>query len=304
MSEKRLRALAYIVATLTLLWVVIALLPGGGGGGSAPPGTLSGFFRGVEAETVSTVRVVGPGGGDSLELSRRLGEWTVNGYRADSGSVARFWDAMGKAEVRDLIGSNPENHPRFGLDPDSAWSLELVAGEKARRLLIGKAGNRYGTAYVRLPEEDPVYLLHGGLRSSVTRDLEGWRNKRVASLDTAGVGRIEGEGEEGRFALVRVDSVWALEGVGPADAVPVRSLLGELARLDATGFFPGEGDLPPRGGWLRALGPAGDTLLYLELGSGEGDRWVRAAGDSTTYKLSSWRAGRLMPNPETLEDKG
>ena len=77
-------------------------------------------------------------------------------------------------------------------------------------------------------------------------------------------------------------------------------MLGELARLDASGFYKTSDTLPPLGTVLRALGEAGDTLLTLEVGAGEGDRWLREVGDSILYRIPSWRVTRLIPPPEDV----
>jgi hypothetical protein len=84
----------------------------------------------------------------------------------------------------------------------------------------------------------------------------------------------------------------------------VQSLLSELARLDATGFYLETDTLAPRAARIRALSAAGDTLAVLEVGSGDEDRWIRALGDSIVYRLASWRVGRLLPDIEDLREGG
>jgi len=303
-SEKGLKLLAITVAVLCVLWLAVNFLPRGGAGAGGPSEALSSFFAGVTAESVTALRFQGPGGEDAVELKPLAGRWTVNGFAADSGAVARFWEAAEEAEVGDLVGSNPENHPRLGLSQDSAWTLSVVTAEGSRTLLVGKSGTRYGTAYVRLPDRDEVHLLEGGLRPSLTRSLEDWRNKGVARVDTSQVHRIELERQGGGSTLARSDSAWVLADGATADGGTVRNLLGELARMDASGFY-GPGDsLPEAAGSVRALNASGETLLFLEMGAGEGDRWVRVQGDSIVYRIASWRAGRVLPEAEDLQGEG
>jgi hypothetical protein len=304
MSEKGLKVLVGTVAVLLLIWVAVNFLPRGGGAGAAPSEALSGFFLGVTPETVTSLRLLGPGEEGGVELKRVGGGWVANGFQADSGTVARFWDALAEVEVGDRVGSNPANHPRLGVAPDSAWTLEVEMPDGARTLLIGKSGTRYGTAYVRLPDEDDVYLLEGGLRPTMTRTLDDWRDKRVARVDTSAVHRIELSREGSRIALERSDTLWVLEGDGDADRATVRSLLGELARMDASGFYGAQDSLPPLAGSVRALDQAGETLIFLEMGSGEGDRWVQVEGDSIVYRIASWRAGRVLPELTDLRGEG
>lgn len=304
MSEKGLKALAVTIGVLVVIWVAVNLFPSGGGGGGAPPEALAGFFRGVTPESVSAVRFEGPGDGDAVELKRSGGSWTVNGYRADSTAVARFWEAVDAVEVGSLVGSNPANHPRLGVAADSAWTLDLETPDGARSLLVGKSGTRYGTTYVRLPDAEEVYLLEGGLRPMITRSLDDWRNKQVARVDTSAVQTVEVAREGTVWTIQRADSSWVMADGSEADGATVRSLLGELARMDASGFYGAQDSLPPLGGSVRAMDPAGDTLVRLDLGSGEGDRWVRVEGDSIVYRIPSWRVSRVLPELSTLRGEG
>jgi hypothetical protein len=304
MSERALKALFGTVVGLCLLWLVISFLPGGNRGPGGPSGALAEFFDGISPENVSAIRFLDPGNGGQVELSREGGQWYVNGFRTDSANLARFWEAMDGAKVGDLVASNPENHSRMGVAADSALTLEVETPVGFRSLLVGNPGARYGTAFIRLPSENDVHLLEGNVRPQVTRSLDDWRNKRVSTVDTAGVSRIEVERKEGGFILERSDSLWILEDGTQATAATVRGILGEMARLDASGFYEPDDSLTTTGGSVRALDEEGNLRLILEMGSGEGDRWVRVAGDSITYRVASWRAGRLLPGLDQVKEGG
>jgi len=295
-SENGLKALVGIIAVLIVIWATVTYLPRGGGVGGAPPSeALAGFFQGVTPESVTSVQFREPGGGASVTLERGEGSWTVNGFRADSATVARFWEAVGEAKVADLVGSNPDNHPRLGVTADSAWTVEVHQAQGTRSLLVGKSGTRYGTAYVRLPDQAEVYLLEGGLRPTLTRALDDWRSKRIARVDTSAVQQIELDRGGARYTLQRADSTWVMADGSEADGTTVRDLLSELARMDASGFYGAQDSLPLLAGTLRALDRTGQPLFYMEIGSGEGDRWVRVEGDSILYRVASWRASRILP---------
>ena len=296
MSARALKALLGTVAGLLIIWLAVTFLPRGGGGPDGSSEGLTAFFQGATPNSLSAVRFTDPVHHDAIELRRAGAEWKVNGFRADSAVLARFWETLGEAKIGDLVAANPANHSRMGLAGDSAWTLELESEAGSRSLLVGDAGSRYGTTFVRLPGEDNVHLLEGNLRPQVTRPLDDWRNKRVATVDTAGVWRIEVEREGDGFVLQRSDSVWVLQGGAQADPTPVRAMLGEMARMDASGFFPPGDSLSARAGTVRALDQAGELRLALDIGSDEGDRWVRAAGDSIIYRIPSWRAARIFPD--------
>ena len=157
MSAKALKALMGTVAGLVILWLAVSYFPRGDRGPGGPSDTLATFFDGVTPEAVSALRFRDPDDGSQVELIRVGGEWKVNGFRADSANLDRFWDALGNAEIGDLVAANPANHPRMGLASDSAWVMEVELASGPRSLLIGNPGPQYGTAFVRLPGEDQVH---------------------------------------------------------------------------------------------------------------------------------------------------
>jgi hypothetical protein len=304
MSERALKMLAWVLAGLVLIWLLVSFFPRGDRGPGEASGALAGFFDGATPEAVSTVRVSSPGEAIPVELTRLEGSWKVNGFQADSSIVAGFWSVVGSSEVGELVASNPGNHRRMGVAADSTWTLELDVSGTIRSLIVGNPGTRYNTVFVRHPDEDGVHLLRGGLRAHVTRSLDDWRNKRLAHMDTSSVWRLEVEGPETSFVVERSDSLWALDDGVRADSASVRTLLGELTRLDAVGFYQADDSIPELGARLTALSEAGDTLLLLEIGAGEGERWARIAGDSITYRLASYRASRLLPDPDRVRGGG
>jgi hypothetical protein len=300
MSDRTLKALLGTLGILLVIWAGVSLFSGRGGTSGDPTGAVSGFFQGVTPESTSEVRIRKPEDGTTVEIRREAGSWTVNGYATDSGTVARFWDAMGEADFGDRMASNPANHSRMGVSADSAIQLEIVTGSDARILLVGKTGPRYGTAFARLPDEDPVYLLEGNLRSHLTRSLDDWRNKRMAGLDTTAIQRLEVERDGEAYALERGDSLWTLTSGDSVDATALNGILSELAGLQASGFYTAGDSLSESGATVRAYDEAGDTLLELEIGAGDGDRWARVEGDSILYRLPSWRVTRVVPDRERI----
>jgi hypothetical protein len=300
MSDRTLKALLWALGILLVIWGGVSLLSGRGGTSRAATGATSDVFQGVTPESTSEIRIRRAEDGSTVDMRRQAGSWTVNGYAADSSTVARFWDAMSEAELGDRMASNPANHPRMGVSADSAIELEIVTGSDARVLLVGKAGPRYGTAFARLPDEDPVYLLEGNIRPHLTRSLDDWRNKRIVSLDTADIHGLEVEREGETYVLERGDSLWTFASGDSADATALNGILSELAGLQASGFYAPGDSLSDSGGMVRAFTASGDTLLELEVGAGDGDRWARVEGDSILYRLPSWRVTRVMPERDRI----
>ncbi len=303
MSDRTLKRLLAALGALVLLYVLVLVSGRSRGGGVAGGSEMARLVDAVEESRIGAVRLVGPS--DTLEIERAGSAWTVNGYPVDSAAISRFWRAMEETEVTGLAASNPANHPRLGVARDSAWSLVLVrSGSEDFELLLGKSGPRFRTAYARLPEADEVFLLEGDLRGAAARPLRDWRDKTVVRVDTAAVLELllHREGEDAN--LRREERGWSVGGA-LADSIRVASLLGELARVLATGFAPDTAVFPDEVvRRLVAIGEPGDTLAFVDMVEQDGSFLVRNRGGDTVFQLSSWLADRLVPRPEDLVSGG
>jgi hypothetical protein len=301
MSEKALKQLVGALAVVVVLWIVATMLSRAGGGSIGASGDLAGFFDGVDAGSVTSVRILRPQ--DTIRLSMDDGSWRVNGFRADSGSVARFFQTLEDADVGGLIATNPANHARMGVSADSARTLELAVAGATRSLLFGDEGPRPSTIYAREPGSDEVYLVESALWTHLQRQLDDWRNRRMLTIDTSRVASIAVARDQDAFTLVRADTAWTFADGSPTRASQVRSLLGELGGgLVASRFVPDGDSLAalPQGGSTVAFSDDGNVMAEVTVGSGTGDRWGMVAGDSVRYRLPSFRVNAIVPTLESV----
>lgn len=299
MTERTLNRILITVGTLVVIYLGATLLRGDPGG-SDPGNGPAALLEAVTPERVEAVRFVEAG--DTVRLERGDRGWTVNGLRADSATVEGFWSELTDARSGGPVARNPENHRRLGVTEDDAAHVvfRLEDGEE-RELLVGASGPTYPSAYVRLPDEDVVHLLHGQVRGAVTRDPDGWRDRTIARVDTSRVDRVEVRAPAGSYALERSEAGWSVDGA-PADSAAARRLVGGLASLRASGFVPDTVNLPEPSHRVVALEASGDTLLSLAMEREEGAyrARARAAGDSTVYEVSASLVERLAPDPAGL----
>ncbi|MDA0312060.1 MAG: DUF4340 domain-containing protein [Gemmatimonadetes bacterium] len=300
MSEQALKRLVGALVILVALWGITSLISSDGSGSRAASGEIAGVLDGVSETSVERVRMTTLAG--SIDLARTDGAWRVNDFPADSGVVTGFWRVATGLAIGDLIAANPDNHERMGITDGAAWTLEFTVGGETRTILVGGQGPGFATSYVRLPGSDDVYLLEGDVRAHIRRPLDQWRNKLLASIDTAAVVRLEVERGGDAYVLLRAAEAWTFESGEAARAVTVQNLLTDLRHLEASGILAETDSLAAaaEGGSLLAYDGGGAVLAELHVGAGEGDRWVRAAGDDTVYRLASFRMDRLFPRRETV----
>ncbi len=305
MSQETLKRLVGALIVAVVVWGVLSLASGSGRP-PAPSGALGDLVAALtDTASLETLRFDGAGT-DPVELARSGGRWSVNGLAADSGTVVRLLDGLAGASLGDVAAKNAANHARMGVDADSARTLEVDVAGAARTLLVGNQGPRYGTTYVRLPDQDEVHVLEVDLRSHARRSVNDWRSKRMVAVDTSAVTALEVDRDGQRYALERGDSTWTFDDGAEADAGAVQSLLGELRDLRGDGFLM-EGDslaASAPGGRLVARGSDGSPLGEIEIGSGTGDRWARTAGGTVIYRIASYRLDRILPPRERVEGSG
>jgi len=302
MSARALRGLLAALGVVAAVWLVVFVASDRGGDAEpAIEGPIATFFDGVSESTLGAARLSSATG--TVELRRVADRWEVNGFRSDSGAVARFFQTLGETRVERLAATNPANHGRMGLVADSAARIELEMGGATRALLVGLEGPRTATMYGRLPDEDAVYIFESGLRSYVFRALDDWRNRRMVRIDTAQVRRIDVRRDRDAFQLVRADSAWTFADGSPADARQVEGLMNELAQGVVASRFVADTDSIgqlPEGGRTIVYDASGAQLTAVTVGAGSGDRWGMVAGDSVRYRLPPFRVDLVVPTLESL----
>jgi hypothetical protein len=299
-SERTLKLLVGALAVALALWGVAELLSGGSGSIGAS-GEIAGFFDDIDAASLEALRV--ERGDTTLTLERSGDAWTVNGFPADSAAMSRLLQTISELWVGDLMATNPDNHARMGVVADSAVTVDFVVADGSKSLLVGDAGRRFGTAFVRLPGQDEVYMLEGDLRSQIRRGLDQWRNRTMLAVDSSAVTRIEVEKDGDAYALVRGDSAWTFESGDPAREATVQGILAELAHMVASGFVE-EGDSIgslPRSSTTRAFSAPDELMVEVTIGEGSGERWARSTTDDYVYRVSTFRADRVAPPRENVE---
>lgn len=296
MSEKTLVGLGATLVVLLVLWGAVTLFSSMGEQNAEVGKEVTAVLAGLSKDGVSRVVLEGPS--DTVTLEKADGAWTANGFEADSAALDRFWSAASESKVRDLAAANPANHARLGVVPDSAWTLEFTrAGGGSSRLLLGKSGPGYNTAYVRLPDQDQVYTLEGALRNAAAHEIDHWRDKTVVAVDTARVQRVEVDRAGERYVLTRDSAGWLVDGE-PADGPTARSLVGALERFEAQTFAPDTADFDAgeEHRSVLALGEAGDTLASLELSRTPDSKYLaRTPARKWLFEVPSWRVTRVTP---------
>ena len=298
MSEQTLKKIFGALGVLIVLWGISALISSRGGRGRAGGADVAEIFEGLDATTVEAVEIEGPT--HSLSLERSSGVWMTDSYPADSTALAQLWRALSEARVERLAASNPANHARLGLSPDSAWTLHVTRTDGGTStLLVGRSGPTFPSTFVRLPDQNDVVVISQDLRTPVTRTPARWRDRTVVRIDTSAVARVVIERDGESYTVERGDSVWVVGGE-PVDRTAMVGLSQELTRFVATGFLedgsPSEAN-PQR---VTALDASGDTLVTVLFTGEAGTLQARVPGKDLVFRVSDFQVRRIAPELATL----
>jgi hypothetical protein len=299
MSDGLLKRLGVVLLVIVVAWAALALFRR----------TTQDRFVSLaipRVDTAAVERVTLSRAHDTATLTRAAaGRWRVNGFPADSGATATLVRALADtAERTELVAESRGSHPRLGVDADSGTHIRVAVrgGAVPLELIGGKRTDAMGI-YVRRPADSAVYALHGMLVTPLTRAVDDWRDKRVATVIPDSVATVELQRAGRMVRLERKDTVWMLAGK-PANGPAVVELLGQFHPLTAGSIASQvQADSVRFGKTARHVtlrSRAGVALLALSVDSTAG-AWLRADTGGVVYRIDPWMLTRLTPAESTFK---
>lgn len=296
-KETLLRAVAAL-AVLVVGWGAVTLFRGDL---SDEPVGLA--LPTVLLSDVTRIEIEGPDDTLALALGPE-GRWTVNARPASRTALDETFQALADSVwTAELVARNPASHARLGVDTLGGRHAVFLSGDEVLLdLWVGETGRDFESRYLRLEGDSATYLFRGRLVNLLTRRIDAWRDRQIASVARDSVAALAVTTPGGRYAARRGETAWTVDGAA-SDSSQMDQLLRELEDLRAAGFpTPAQEDsitfASPRRRFA-ALGPAGDTLLALVFDSTQAGVWVRHDSGGTVWRIDSWRAERITP-PESL----
>ena len=300
MSPTQLKRIAVGLAVLLLLWGGSELLSRGSDsvtGSLALPVLAPG-----DVDTVSLVK-----GADSIVLVRQRPDttWRVNTHAATPGAVPELLRALGDTVRPELVAQDASSFARLGVDSAAGRWLRVRGGAKPGLVLIvGGRGRDFESVYVRRPGDARVYLWRGRLASLVDRDVDGWRDKRIALLSPDSIAALDVARGPDHYTLTRAGKAWRLNG-RVTDSAAVARYLDRLKTVTAAGFAAPTDTAATRAARgrrrLTVRGGRG-VLVSLAFDSTASGFLAHRAGDAarTVYRMNSWDVDGLTPLSRSL----
>jgi Domain of unknown function (DUF4340) len=293
MTQQQLLRLAGALGVALLLWGVLAIV-------RRPPNdrperlTLPKF----DTAAVDTV-TLGP-----TTLVRDGKSWLANGYPAASDAIADLLRGLADTSAwSELVAESKSSYGRLGVGADSGQHVRVIGhGKTLLDVITGKHTPDYAGVYLRLAHAEPVYALHGGFATALTKTADDWRDKRIVAVAPESVATIAIQHGKNSYTLRRTNPGWKFADGRDADSTTVNTLLGSYRDLRASGFATAA-DFKAAPLHAKITTKSGAALANLAFDSTAGGVYARADSLGTVFRIESWMLGQLMPADSTLRLK-
>ncbi len=302
MTAKQLMRIAAALVAVVFLWGLAAILRNGGD--TVERASILGPF--VE-EQIDQIEISGPT--ETFFVTRDGERWLANGFEADRDRVREFFGAVGEAVEGSIVARSASSHERMGVDGSVKRLRVFQAGQVVADLYIGNRGRPFNSVFVRVAEQDPVYLIEGPLVSLINRNLRDWRDKRIVEIDGADIRAFEFTRADTAYRIQVTDTAWEFATGDRTDSTSVASFLRKFDPLLAQGAMfatPEQTDsLDFENADRRLLIEGADGVPLAELlfdeASGGSGFWVREAAGGTVYLVMTYKANEIVPLDNTFQ---
>ena len=299
MNKKTLLILALIV-------VVLAAIIGGmrwrkgREGGSGNANNMSKAFRSIDSLQVGEIEI--KKGESAVTLVQQEGVWRIDGRQADADMVQEALDALRTSGYEGPISRNPDNFERLGVG-SQGMLVSLHIHDTRFALSVGNNGPTYRSSYVKLEDNNEVYLANVNLSLVFPLLADSWRNRTIMDIDPAALATITYRTQGATIKTYRKDGEeWTVNtgaSTAPADDAEMQTLFDAVHPLKAKGFIDSDKDQAifmqeaTKGTIISFKGVSEADLGEVTFIKKQNEWWVRAKGNDEIFTLSDAAAKSL-----------
>ncbi len=253
------------------------------------------------AGTPDAIEITRPGMA-ALRLTASGDKWLIGDkdYPADGARVEAMTKALGTIKILGRVSGDAESG-EYGLG--EAERLLVTAwkdGKKIRSLTVGKNAVTAQQSYVQLDDGSDVLLVSGALKGVFDRDADSLRDKTIWTLTADALSRVSVSGGKS-WAIEKSGEppVWGLAAgssvTGELDAEKAASWVSGLLSVKASGFVPGDGDIPASTLGKTVLTAGGKEYWIAVHEKGEDGRYLCSSSESPyAFYLSAASAEKFL----------
>jgi len=208
----------------------------------------------IDTADVTEVRMATAGDQPKVtKLLKNKNSWTVSqddkSYPASKSVVESLLMTVSSLNAERMISRKKDKWDSYSVGEKSTDVSVYVDGKKTAEFRVGKTGfsqnpssQQFGGqgieafTYVRLADEDEVYIVNGFLESMFSRGLNEWRDKSFLRFASESVTKVTfSYPADSSFVLERKDTLW-FAGGRIADKNKVQTYLREISSRSESAF--------------------------------------------------------------------
>jgi hypothetical protein len=198
-------------------------------------------------------------------------------YPADASAVASLLPTIADLNAIRMISRKKDKCETYNVGEKGANVSVYKNGSLEAEFRVGKTGfnqsqggqqqfGRQGIeafTYVRMADEEEVYIVNGFLEATFNRSINDWRDKSFLRFDPASVTRVSFRyPADSSFVIEKKDSVWRIAN-RKADNGKVEAYLREFSSRSETSFADGF-DTSAQPTYTVQFGDAGGTVATVD----------------------------------------
>ena len=176
-----------------------------------------------------------PDGGKAVTCTRNGKAWEITEpekLAADSSAIDGLLSSLTSATDGEVVSENPTDLKEFGLDPpQTTLEVKTNATPAEFTLRLGSSTPTDSGIYAQVAGQQRVITLASFLKASLEKNLFDLRDKKVVTLASDDIERLDVSSNKGSYQLARnADGIWDLMLPPPvrADRFTVQGLVDEL----------------------------------------------------------------------------
>jgi len=256
-----------------------------------------------------------PEDGKAVTCTRNGKGWEITDpekLAADSSAVEGLLSSLTSATADEVVSENPASLKEFGLDPpQTTLEVRTDATPQEFTLRLGGSTPTSSGIYAQVAGQQRVITLASFLKASLEKNLFDLRNKKVVTLASDDIQRMDVAAGKDSYQLVKnSDGLWNLTLPPPvrADHFAVQGLVDELGNASMQSIVEeSKKDLGKYGFsnptlTLHLSGPAGGQTLIL--GRKDGDNYYAMnTAEGPVFTLASSFLTQFQKSPSDLRSK-
>lgn len=250
-----------------------------------------------------------------IKVKKDKGRWTVSqddrSYPADRSIVEDVLSTVASLSAERMVSRKKDKWDSYNVGEKSTDVAVYAGSSRKAEFRVGKTGfnqspssgqfGRQGMeafTYVRLADEDEVYMVNGFLEATFSRGLNDWRDRSFLRFAHNDVTKVTFTyPADSSFVLEKRDSLW-MAGSRTADKSKVENYLRSISSKSETSFaegFTGIGNATAR---IQIDGATG-TIATVEGWKQDAGWYLRSSRQPEVFFLNTDpnSISRLFPGP-------